>query len=162
MEVSSIATITHSFTAQKKKMFWLTKNLKTERGSPVTNFVCVRGAAADSIQIKDCHWFLPNESPTNITVLPFIFSRNSTPLNLPWHINATKPFKSCLTYKQYIFYKQINEMQLNQRTQDYYMNDVITLDYFKTKTSETLTNNTRIEPISLFVMLGSVLVVVPR
>lgn len=53
-------------------------------------------------------------------------------------------------------------MQLNQRTQDYYMNDVITLDYFKTKTSETLTNNTRIEPISLFVMLGSVLVVVPR
>lgn len=60
----------------------LTKNVKVERGSPLTSCVGAWGAAADSIQIKDCHWFLPSESPTNITVLSFIFSRNSTPLNL--------------------------------------------------------------------------------
>jgi len=33
----------------------LTKNVKVERGSPLTNCVSTLGAAADIIQIKDCH-----------------------------------------------------------------------------------------------------------
>lgn len=41
-----------------------------------------RGTAAEIIQINDSHWFRPSESPTNITVFPLIFIRNSTPLNL--------------------------------------------------------------------------------
>lgn len=61
----------------------LTKNLKVERGSPLE--ICVGdddGSPADIMQIRDCHWFLPSESPTNITLLPLILIRNSAPLNL--------------------------------------------------------------------------------
>lgn len=59
-----------------------TKNFKVERGSPLIIWVGDRGTAVEIMQTNDSHWFLPRESPTNITVLPFILSRNSSPLNL--------------------------------------------------------------------------------
>ena len=59
-----------------------------ERGSPLVICVGDDAASPDEImQISDCHWFLPNESPTNITLLPLNLVRNSTALNLFEKIN---------------------------------------------------------------------------
>lgn len=70
------------FNRQYKLMLELTRILKVERGSSWIRFVLMNGADEDIIHINDSHWFLPNESPTNITVLFLIFCRNFTPLNL--------------------------------------------------------------------------------
>lgn len=40
------------------------------------------GTAEWSIHVKDCHWFLLRESPTNIMLFPLNFSRKFTALNL--------------------------------------------------------------------------------
>lgn len=63
----------------------LTKNLKMEKGNPLLIFVEDRGTDDEIRQTKDSHWFRPSESPTNIILFPFIFRKNSSPLNL-YHI----------------------------------------------------------------------------
>lgn len=66
-----------------ENLFWeLTRILKVERGSSWMMWVLMDGADEEIIHINDSHWFLPNESPTNIMVLSLISCRNFTPLNL--------------------------------------------------------------------------------
>lgn len=67
-----------------------------ERGSPL--IICVgddAGIPAAIMQISDCHWFLPNESPTNITLFPLILARNSAPLNLKSEKHQRKRLIDC-------------------------------------------------------------------
>uniref|UniRef100_A0A0E0GL30 Uncharacterized protein n=1 Tax=Oryza nivara TaxID=4536 RepID=A0A0E0GL30_ORYNI len=52
------------------------------RGSTETSCAGDCGAAACSRQMSDSHWFRPSESPTNITVFPFIRVKKSAPSNL--------------------------------------------------------------------------------
>lgn len=59
-----------------------TKNLKVDRGSLLIISVWERGTAPLSMQINDSHWFLPSESPTNMTVFPLILDRKFRASNL--------------------------------------------------------------------------------
>ena len=86
-----------------KILIFFTKNLNVERGSPLMIFVADCGTLDHVIQINDSHWLRPNESPTNITVLPLIFVRKSSPLNLQKHPRIHFPH-----IYMYIFFKCTN------------------------------------------------------
>lgn len=123
MEMSSIAMITHLLL----RKIWLdSPRIWRLRGFPLTNCVCAWGAAAGSIQIKDCHGSFP---PSHRQTPRFCLSYSAeTQPHWTYHhilMNATKPFRLCLAHTHttlyyYIIHMQLYKMQWHQRTQNYH------------------------------------------
>lgn len=99
--------------------YCITGNVKFER--PPIFLLTYEACGTDVwiMQVRDCHWFRLNESPTNMICCPLNLIRNSLPLNLK-KMKSTKSIKfysvQMMTKSKITHFHELQEQKRSKKT----------------------------------------------